>query len=40
VLSPKIEHLQERLAKRHNFTPVRHRMEIFGTCRECKGKEK
>jgi len=40
VLSPKIEYLQERLAKKHNFTPVRHRMEIFGTCRECKRKEK
>jgi Fur family ferric uptake transcriptional regulator len=40
VLSPKIEHLQERLAKKHNFTPVRHRMVIFGTCRECKRKEK
>ncbi len=40
VLSPRIEHLQETLAKKHNFTPIRHRMEIFGTCRECKRKEK
>jgi len=40
VLSPRIEHLQEALAKKHNFTPIRHRMEIFGTCRECKRKEK
>ena len=40
VLSPKIEHLQERLAKKHNFTTVRHRMEIFGICRECKRKKK
>ena len=40
VMSPEIEKLQQRLAKEHNFTPVRHRMQIFGTCRQCKRKEK
>ncbi len=36
VLSPEIEKLQERLAKKHNFTPSNHKMEIFGTCGRCK----
>jgi len=40
ALSPEIEKLQQRLAKKHDFTPVRHRMQIFGTCRQCKHKEK
>jgi len=40
VISPEIENLQERLARRHDFTAIRHRMQIFGTCRDCKRKEK
>jgi len=40
VLSPEIEKLQQRLAEKHNFTPVRHKMQIFGTCRQCKRKKK
>lgn len=40
VLSPGIEKLQERLAKKHNFIPVRHTMKIFGTCSNCKRKAK
>lgn len=40
VLSPEIEKLQERLAKKHNFAPVRHRMQIFGTCKACTRKAK
>lgn len=39
VVSPKIEKLQDILAKKHNFTPVRHRMQIFGTCKSCKNKQ-
>ena len=39
VMSPEIKKLQERLAKKHNFTPVRRRMKIFGTCRTCKRKK-
>jgi len=35
VMSPGIEKLQERLAKRHKFSAVRHRMEIFGFCSSC-----
>jgi len=40
VMSPEIEKLQERLAKKHKFTPVRHRMKIFGTCSKCKRRGK
>ncbi len=33
-----IEQLQEEVCKEYNFTPINHRLEIFGICRECKGK--
>jgi len=36
VMSLEIEKLQQRLAKKHNFTPIRHIMKIFGTCRKCR----
>jgi Fur family ferric uptake transcriptional regulator len=39
VMSPEIEKLQQSLAKKHRFTAVRHRLEIFGTCRTCKRKK-
>ena len=39
VMSPEIEKLQENLAQKHRFKAVRHRMEIFGLCKNCKGKE-
>lgn len=35
VYDPEIEALQEKMAKTKNFTPVRHKMEIFGYCRRC-----
>ncbi len=38
VMSPEIEKLQQKLTKKHNFTPVRDTMKIFGTCRKCKRK--
>jgi Fur family ferric uptake transcriptional regulator len=40
VISPEIEKIQSQLAKRHNFTPLRHRMQIFGTCKSCQRKKK
>ena len=40
VQCPEIEKMQEHLAKKHKFAPLRHRMEIFGTCNSCKSKEK
>ncbi len=38
VFDPDIEALQEKLAKKQNFTPVRHKMDIFGYCQKCQGK--
>lgn len=40
VMSPEIEKLQERLTKKYSFTPLRHRMQIFGVCRKCRRKTK
>lgn len=36
VFNPDIERLQESLAKKHKFTPLRHKMEIFGYCQRCE----
>ncbi len=35
---PRIEQLQEQVAKDHGFTIVNHRLEIFGLCTECQNK--
>ncbi len=35
VVKPKIEELQERLAKEKRFTPLRHKLQIFGVCGKC-----
>ncbi len=32
----KIEKMQDRLAQANDFIPVRHKLEIYGTCKECK----
>jgi len=32
----KIEKLQEKLCKKFGFLPQRHKMEIFGVCRQCR----
>jgi Fur family transcriptional regulator, ferric uptake regulator len=32
---PKIETLQERVAKKHGFRPTMHRLDIYGYCRRC-----
>ncbi len=40
VISPEIEKLQQKLAKKHKFSPVRHTMQIFGACAKCAGKQK
>lgn len=32
----KIEKLQDKLAKKNNFIPIRHKLEIYGTCEDCK----
>lgn len=38
VYEPEIEALQDKLAQKKNFTPVRHKMEIFGYCANCQKK--
>lgn len=35
VVDPKIEKLQEKLAKKNKFKALSHRMEIFGECARC-----
>jgi Fur family ferric uptake transcriptional regulator len=32
---PKIETLQEQVARRHGFRPTMHRLDIYGYCRKC-----
>jgi len=36
VVDQEIERLQEKLAKRHGFVLVSHRMDMFGLCKKCK----
>lgn len=36
VVDVDIERLQEKLFKAHGFYPQRHRMELYGVCRNCK----
>jgi len=40
IVSPEIEKLQQRLASKHGFTPVKDTMKIFGICRQCQSKTK
>ena len=39
VTSNQIESLQKKLAKQHNFAPIRDTMKIFGLCSKCKNKQ-
>jgi Fur family ferric uptake transcriptional regulator len=40
VMDGRIEKLQERLAAGHGFTLTGHTMDLFGLCRECRGRKK
>lgn len=40
VVDPEIEKLQEKLIRREGFTLLRHRLEIFGVCPQCRKREK
>ncbi len=37
---PRIESLQEQVAKQHGFLPTMHRLDIYGFCRHCAPSEK
>ena len=37
VVDPRIEELQEKLMKQHGFSPLRHKMDLYGICSKCKG---
>lgn len=39
AVDSEIERLQKRLAKKFLFTPISHKMEIFGICKDCRKKE-
>jgi len=39
VRSGKIESLQKKLAKQHNFAATKDTMKIFGLCSKCKNKQ-
>ncbi|MCS6957551.1 MAG: Fur family transcriptional regulator [Aquificaceae bacterium] len=34
-----IEELQDRVCEEHRFSPINHRLEIFGVCSDCKEKK-
>lgn len=34
--NPQIEELQARVAKQHGFVVTHHKMELYGTCAECR----
>ena len=36
VYDTKIEKLQDKLAEVNDFRPVRHKLEIYGYCKECR----
>lgn len=36
VKDERIERLQERLAEANDFTPHRHKLEIYGLCKKCR----
>jgi len=38
-LDESIENLQAAICARHGFTPIGHRLEIHGYCRECRRKK-
>ena len=36
VNDDKIERLQQKLAEAHDFIPSRHKLEIYGVCKDCR----
>ncbi len=39
VFDERIEELQDKLCRNKGFLPHRHKMEIYGVCRNCRRKE-
>jgi len=35
--SEEVECVEDRVASEYDFSPVRHRLEIYGLCRDCRG---
>jgi Fur family ferric uptake transcriptional regulator len=35
VLEPALEKMQEELARKHGFKPLKHKLQIFGLCKKC-----
>lgn len=35
---PRIEALQEQVARKHGFSPTMHRLDIYGYCRRCTSR--
>ena len=35
-VQPRIEKLQEEVARRHGYLATTHKMEIYGICKECR----
>ena len=40
AVEPRIEKLQEGLARKHRFTAMSHKLQIFGFCEQCNEKKK
>ncbi len=40
AVEPRIEKLQESMARKHKFTATSHKMQIFGFCKQCNGRGK
>lgn len=40
VVDEDIERLQEALARKHDFIPTRHRLNLYGICPDCRKKNK
>lgn len=40
VMDMEIEKLQDMLAKRHGFRPLRHKLHMFGICKKCQRDKK
>lgn len=36
AFSPEIEKMQDSLTRKYAFTPLRHKLQIFGICRKCR----